>query len=62
MPKTIDYSKVLYEPILKQRYEIERQKANSNIHQMFNHEITRAVIKVIKENKKRKENENAELV
>ncbi len=62
MPKTIDYSKVLYEPILKQRYEIERQKANSNIHKMFNHEITRAVIKAIKENKKRKENENAELV
>lgn len=59
MTKKVDYSNVL---ILKQRYEIEKQKSDLNFQGMFNHEMQRAVLEAIIEYKKSKENENAKLV
>lgn len=44
----------LNDPILKYRYEIERNKMKKS-ETMFNHEITRAVLKAIKECKKSKQ-------
>lgn len=45
----------LNDPVLKYRYEIERNKIKqSKI--MFNHEITRAVLKAIKEVKSKQSN------
>lgn len=41
-------------PVLKYRYEIERNKMKQS-EIMFNHEITRAVLKAIKECKKSKQ-------
>ena len=44
----------LNDPVLKYRYEIERNKMKKS-ESMFNHEITRAVLKAIKEYKKSKQ-------
>ena len=44
----------LNDPILKYRYEIERNKMKKS-ETMFNHEITRAILKAIKEYKKSKQ-------
>ena len=44
----------LNDPVLKYRYEIERNEIKKS-EIMFNHEITRAVLKAIKEYKKSKQ-------
>lgn len=44
----------LNDPVLKRRYEIERNKIKKS-EIMFNHEITRAVLKAIKEYTKSKQ-------
>lgn len=44
----------LNDPVLKCRYEIERNKIKQS-EAMFNHENTRAVLKAIKEYKKSKD-------
>lgn len=44
----------LNDPLLKCRYEIERNKIKESV-TMFNHKITRAVLKAIKECKKSKQ-------
>lgn len=52
----------LNDPIIQWRLKVENQKREINVQGMCNHEITHAVLKTIKEMKKRKEDENAKLV